>query len=156
MVEDAVSGAKIALFRLSATPLPSCLWPGMGWPATCLLWYWLSPLFCEQALQCLRLGLFMRNFSLSFFFSLSEFGLLSHIRSLRKPSGHSGLVVTLSNAARASLFSPSLLVADMSIWASSVLGVAIRQVICGFYLFIYFSSRLCCSLRFQNSPQTHW
>ena len=24
------------------------------------------------------------------------------------------------------------------------------------YLFIYFSSRLCCPLRFQNSPQTRW
>ena len=36
-------------------------------------------------------------------------------------------------------------------WA---LGVAVRHVICGFYLFIYFSSWLCCPLRFQNSPQT--
>ena len=33
------------------------------------------------------------------------------------------------------------------------MGVAVRCVICGFYLFIY-SSRLCCPLRFQNSPQT--
>ena len=64
------------------------------------------------------------------------------------------LVLTLSNAARASLFSPRLLVADVSIWATSQLGVAVRHVICGFYSFI-FSSRLCCLLRFQNSPQTH-
>ena len=28
-------------------------------------------------------------------------------------------------------------------------------IICGFYLFIYLSSQLCCPLRFQNSPQTH-
>ena len=65
------------------------------------------------------------------------------------PSGHSGLVLTLRSAACASLFSPRLLV-----WIL-VLGVAIRHVICGFYLFIYFSSQLCCPLRFQSSPQTH-
>ena len=41
-------------------------------------------------------------------------------------------------------------------WATSLMGVAVRHVICGFYLFIYFSSRLCCPLRFQNSPQTRW
>ena len=29
-----------------------------------------------------------------------------------------------------------------------------KRIICGFYLFIYFSSQLCCPLRFQNSPQT--
>ena len=36
----------------------------------------------------------------------------------------------------------------------SPLGVIVRPIICEFYLFI-FSSRLCCLLRFQNSPQTH-
>ena len=81
----------------------------------------------------------MAKFSL-FFFSLSlvipQFGLLSHVSSLRLPSGHSGPVLTLSNAAPASLFSSCLLVADSSIWATSPLGVAIRHV--GFvYLFIY-------------------
>ena len=39
-------------------------------------------------------------------------------------------------------------------WQMWALGVAVRHVICGFYLFIYFSSWLCCPLRFQNSPQT--
>ena len=111
-----------------------------------LLWYFLSPLFCEQVQQCLRLGLFVGKFSLSlslifFFFSLSlaipRFVLLSHVSSHRLPSGHSGLVLTLSNAARTSLFSPRLLVADASIWATSPLVIAIRHVICGFYLFIY-------------------
>ena len=72
---------------------------------------------------------------------------------LRLPSGQSGPVFTLSNAACASLFSPCLLVVDTSIWTTSPLGVAVRCVICGFYLFI-FSSLLCCPLRFQNSPQT--
>ena len=38
--------------------------------------------------------------------------------------------------------------------ATSPLGVAVRCIICGCYLFI-FSSQLCCPLRFQNSPQTH-
>ena len=71
--------------------------------------------------QCLRLELFVGKFSLSLslsltstFLSLSlslaipQFGLLSQVSSLRLPSGHSGPVLTLSNAARASLFSPRL------------------------------------------------
>ena len=108
-----------------------------------------------KAQQCLRLELLVGKFSLSlsfFFFSLSipQFGLLSHISSLRLSSGHSDLVLTLSNAAHTSLFSPHLLVAEASVWATSPLGVAVRHVICGFYLFI-FSSWLCCPLRFQNS-----
>ena len=39
-------------------------------------------------------------------------------------------------------------------WWMRALGVALRHIIYGFYLFIYFSSWLCCPLRFQNSPQT--
>ena len=62
---------------------------------------------------------------------MPEFGLLSHISSLRLPSGHSGPVLTLSNAACASLFSPCLLVVVASA------GLAIRHIICGFYLFIF-------------------
>ena len=50
---------------------------------------------------------------------------------------HPGLAITLSNAARASLSSPRLLVADASVWAASPLGVAVRYVICGVYLFIF-------------------
>ena len=45
------------------------------------------------------------------------------------------MVPTLSNAAHASLFSPRLLVADESVWDTSLLGVAIRHAIRGFYLF---------------------
>ena len=41
------------------------------------------------------------------------------------------------HAAPASLFSPHLLVADVSIWATSPLGVAVRHIICGSYLFIF-------------------
>ena len=33
------------------------------------------------------------------------------------------------------LFSPRLLVADRSVWATSPLGIAVRRVICEFYLF---------------------
>ena len=93
-------------------------------------------------------------FPLSFFlFSplwLSH-GLLSHFSSLRLSSGDSGLVLTLNNAACAALFSPCLMVVDTSVWATSPLGVSVSHIICRFYLFI-FSSWLCCSLRFQNSP----
>ena len=121
-----------------------------------LLWYLLSPLFCEWAWQCLRLELFVGKFSVSLSLSLAIplFGLLSHVSSLRLPSGHSGPVPTLNNAACTSLLSPHLVVADASIWATYLLGVAIRHVICGFYLFIYFSSWLCCPLRFRDLPQT--
>ena len=51
--------------------------------------------------------------------------------------------------------SAHLLVGDASVWATSLLGVVVRRIICGFYLSI-FSSQLCRPLRFQNSPQTRW
>ena len=74
---------------------------------------------------------------LFFFFPLSlaipQFGLLSH--SLRLSSGHSGPVLTLSSVACTSLFSPCLLVADASIWPTSLLGVVVRHIICGFFFF---------------------
>ena len=62
---------------------------------------------------------------------------LPQVSSLRLSSRHSGLVSTLSNAARASLFSPLLLVAKARVWATPPLGVAVRHIICGFYLFIF-------------------
>ena len=78
------------------------------------------------------------SLSLFFFFlTIPQFGLLSQVSSLKLSSGHSGLVLTLSNAARASQFSLCLLVADMSVWATSLLGVQVRRVICGFYLFTF-------------------
>ena len=128
--------------------LPACLSaPGGGWaspqPASSPLVFTQS-FFCERAWQCLRLELFAGKFSLSlsfFFFPLSlaipQFGLLFHVSSLRLPSGHSGLVLTLSNATCASLFSPHLLVLDTYAWATSPLEVVVRHVICGFYLFIF-------------------
>ena len=43
---------------------------------------------------------------------IPQSGLLAQVSSFRLPSGHSGPVLTLSNAARASLPSPCLLVVD--------------------------------------------
>ena len=83
----------------------------------------LTPLFCEKAWQCLTLGLFTGV-------AIPGSGLLSQVSSLRLPSGHSGPVLTLNNAARTSLPSPHLLVADACVCAASLLGVAIRHVIC--------------------------
>ena len=129
-------GQSLPLSR-SAHCLPVSL-PPVGDGPVCsrlaLLWYSLSPLFCEWAQQCLGLGLFTGQFSLYFFFfpslAIPGFGLLSHVSFLRLPSGHSGWV-------HASLFSPHLLVADASVWASP-LGVVVRCGICGFYLFVFF------------------
>ena len=61
--------------------------------------------------------------------------MLSPVTSLRLPSGHLGLVLTLSNASRSSPFRPQLLVADAGVWGTFHLGVAFRHIICGFYLF---------------------
>ena len=72
-------------------------------------------------------------FSLSL--AIPQFKLLSHVTSLRLPSGCSGLVLTLNNAARSSPFCPHLLVVDAGIWVTFLLGIAFRHVICGFYLF---------------------
>ena len=54
--------------------------------------------------------------------AILQSGLLFQISSLRLPSGHSGSVLTLSNAARASLPSPCLLVAGAGVCAASPLG----------------------------------
>ena len=75
MVEDAVSDAKIAprLLALAGACLPLCLQQGEGpihsWLA--LLWYWLSPLFCEWARLCLELFAGKFTLSLSLFFLIS-------------------------------------------------------------------------------------
>ena len=147
-------GTKIAplLPALATTHPPLCLQWRDGavhnWLA--VLWYSLSPLFCEQARVCLRLELSAGKFSLSLFISslaTPQFGLLIHVSSLRLSSRHSGPVLTLSNAACASQFSPCLLVVDVSFWVTSPLEVAVMHAICGFCLFI-FSSQSCCPLRF--------
>ena len=64
--------------------------------------------------------------------AIPQSGLLSQASFLRLPSGHSGPVLILSNAALSSLSLPRLLVRDGSVWAVAPLGVAVRHVICGF------------------------
>ena len=54
--------------------------------------------------------------------AIPQSGLLAQANSLRLPLGHSGPVLALSNAARTSLPSPGLLVADTGICAASPLG----------------------------------
>ena len=54
--------------------------------------------------------------------AIPQSGLLAQVSSLRLPSGHSSLILTLSNAARASLPNLHLLVADAGICAASPLG----------------------------------
>ena len=93
-----------------------------------LLWTCSVPLFCEPPAVCSGRLIF----SLSF--AVPQFKLESHKCSLRLPSGRSGPVLTLSNAARSSPFQRHLLVADAGVWGTFLLGVAFRHVICGFYL----------------------
>ena len=75
-----------------------------------------SPLFRAQAWWCLRLGLAFRVVD------IPQSGLLAQVSSLTLLLGHSGPVLTLSNAARASLPSPRLLVVNAGICAASSLG----------------------------------
>ena len=75
-----------------------------------------SPLFCVQAWQCLRLGLALHMEA------ILQSGLLAQVSTLRLPSGHSGPILTLSNAAWAFLPSPRLLVAGAGICVASLLG----------------------------------
>ena len=45
----------------------------------------------------------------------------------------------------------------LTYWATSLLAVAVWRVLCVFFFCLFvFPSQLCCPLRFQNSPQTHW
>ena len=99
----------------------------------------------------------MGKFSLSlsfFFFSLAilQFGLLSQVSSLRLSSGHSGLVLTLSMQPESSCPAPTC-------WwqtgASGLLSCWELQLSAYSVGFLFFSSWLCCPLRFQISPQTH-
>ena len=117
-----LSGAVIAPFRLWL-PLPACLQQGDGTVRSRLAL--LSTLFCERAWWWL--GLFEGSQDSD----IPQSGLLSQASSLRLPSGHSGLVLILSNTAHSSLSLPCLLVGDVSIWAAAPLEVAARHIICG-------------------------
>ena len=121
-----------------------------------LLWYSLNALFCEQARLCVRAFHWKVIFFLFLSLAIPLFGLLSHVSSLRLSSGHSRLVLTLSTdyTVHSSLSSPRSLVVDASVQATSLLAVVVRRIFCGI-LFFFFSSQLCCPLRFRNSPQIH-
>ena len=80
----------------------------------------------------------MGKFSLfSLSLAIPQFGLLSHVSSLRLSSGHSGPVLALStnDDACTSLPSPCLLVADSSVWATSPLAVLVKCIFYGFFFF---------------------
>ena len=84
---------------------------------------------------------------------MPQFGMLSHVSSLRLSSGHSGPVLTLSMQLAPPCPAPTCW---WQMWASGVLFC--WQLWLGVYSvgFIFFSfSWLCCPLRFQNSPETH-
>ena len=123
---------------LPLSPSPCLLPPAGDGLVRCrlaLLWNCsVLPLFCEWAGSIFSLGFLQVNF-LPLSLAIPQFKFLSHISSLRLPSGHSGPDLTLSNATCSSPFGPHLLVADASVWGTFLLGVAFRHVICGFYLF---------------------
>ena len=173
-MKDACLWAEIAPCLPALTASHACLSASSGGERKepvhsqlALIWYSLNPLFCEP--DRLHIRAFCGKI-LFFFLSLAipQFGLLYQVSSLRLSSwhsGHSGLVLTLStdDAAHASQSSPRSLMLDMSVWATSLLAVAVRHVFCGvfwgflflsFFLSFFFPSWLCCPLRFQNSPQT--
>ena len=108
------------------------LWYSLVCAQSFVLWSCQGPLWCIRA--------FCRK---DFFFvplETPQFGFLSCISSLRLSSGHSGPVLTLrtDDAAHASLPSPHSLVANASTWATSLLGVVVRQVFCCFFFFFFF------------------
>ena len=116
----AFSGAEFAPFPSPLPPTSSGDGPVCHWLA--LLWSFSILLFCERPAVC--------SGRLIFSLAIPQFK--------RAPSdcsqGPSGLVLTLSNAAHSSPFRPHLLVADVGIWGTFLLGVAFRLLICGPYL----------------------
>ena len=143
LIEDAVSGAKIAaapcLLALAVTQLPLWHWGGRAlngsWLA--LIWYSLNPLFCEHTRgHRVALEPFTGKDYFLFFISLAipRFRLLSHIGFLRLSSGHSGLVLTVrtDDAACTSQSSPHLLLVEESVCAASpsLLVVVVRRIFC--------------------------
>ena len=143
MAGDAIFGAKFAPFP---TPLPpaSC-GAGLIRSQLALLWTCSDPLFCEWP------AVYSGQLIFSLFFAIPQFKLASHKSAIRLLSGHSGPVLTLSNATHSSLFHPHLLVADAGVWGTFLLGVAFRHLIYGFYLF-FLPVRLPSEI--QKLPQT--
>ena len=123
-------------------------------PPSCLRRGWASLQPGSSSLDLLRpfvlrtAGSMFGRLIFSRSFAVPQFKLVTHKSSLRLSSGHSGPVLTLSNAASSSPFRPHLLVADAGVWGTFLLGVVFRHVICGFYLF--FPSQSGCPPKFKN------
>ena len=129
-------------------PPASGLWQGMGQSTASQLFSGIHSVLCSGNTQIVPKFRTFPRLILSL--AIPQFKLLTRVSSLRLPSGHSGPVLTLSNATHTSLFSPQLLVVDASVWGTFLMGAVFRHVICGFY----FPSQLDCPLRFENFPQT--
>ena len=82
--------------------------------------------------------------------AIPQSGMLAQVSSLWLCLGHSGPILKKRLPAQPLLPSGGC----RRLCCFSTGGVTIVHVICGFYLFIYFSSQLCCPLYFQGSPQT--
>ena len=76
--------------------------------------------------------------------------MLSYVSSLRLSSGHSGLVLTLSMEPMPPCSAPARW---WQTWASGLL-LCLELHLGAYSVGFFFSSQLCCHLRFQNSPQT--
>ena len=162
LVEDAISEAEIAAAPclpalVVVTCLPLCLGRGPICSQLALLWYSLNPSFCKLP------GYVLEPFTgeLFFFFLWESHSCYLTVSSLRLSSRHSDTILTLqtNDAACTSLPRPHLLVADVRIWATSLLAVVFSHLFCVFvcvFVCLFVFSRLCCSLRFQYFPQTHW
>ena len=111
------SAAGAAVLGAEPAPFPSPLPPASGGAGLvcslrALLWTCLVPLFCE------RPAVFSGRLIFSLSFAVPQFKLVTHKSSLRLSSGHSGLVLTLSNAAGSSPSRPHLLVVDAGVWGT--------------------------------------
>ena len=113
LVDDASLGPRVPPSGSGCPRLPVS---GGGWAGPQL----------ASSVQSFVLCVGLAVFEVSAFCGVAtpQSGLLSQVSSLRLPSGHSGPVLTLSNAARASLPSPRLLVAD---------AVSVLLLCCGSY-----------------------
>ena len=127
LVGDAVFGAEFAPFPSPLPPASSGAGP---------VYSRLAPLDLPRPFVLGTAGSLFWSVNFLSSFAVPQFKLVSHKSSLRLPSGHSGPVLTLNNAAHSSPFR-YLLVADARVWDTFLLGVAFRHVICGFVLFIY-------------------
>ena len=141
LFEDVVSGAEIAvspcLLPLAVACLPLWLWGSRALYGSCitLFWYLFNPLFCECA-RGHQSKLEPLVGMVSLYIYIFQFGLQSHISSLRLSSGHSSLLLSLrtNDAAHASLPSPHSLVVNTRLCAISLfpLVIAVRGVFCFF------------------------